>query len=153
MNVALVFYYDVFWRACDWYTNRAHNLNVRTNACACAHAQAYADSRIIKDCYICFPYVRAAASAARASVRTSVRTFARTTVSGTGSTAYPCPNPREFSIVCKVWTLRVQTHESMQILYEYLAAETQMNDGCVYGGTLRDAKREPLATRSGFFCN
>ena len=28
-----------------------------------------------------------------------------------------------------------------------------MNDGCVYGGTLRDAKREPLATRSGFFCN
>ena len=35
-------FYDVFWRACDWYTNRAHNLHVRTNACACAHAQAHA---------------------------------------------------------------------------------------------------------------
>ena len=94
---ALVFY-DVFWRACDWYTNCAHNLHVRTNACACAHAQAHADLRIIKDYYFCFPYVRAAASAARASVRTGVRTFARTTVSGTGSTAYPCPNPREPSV-------------------------------------------------------
>ena len=64
----------------------------------CAHAQAHADLRIIKDYYFCFPYVRAAASAARASMRTGVRTFARTTVSGTGLTAYPCPNPREPSV-------------------------------------------------------
>ena len=53
-GVTLVFY-DVFWRACDWYTNRAraHNLHVRTYARACAHAQAHADLRIFKDCYFC----------------------------------------------------------------------------------------------------
>ena len=39
-------FYGVFWRVCDWYTNRAHNLHVRTNACACAHAQAHADLSI-----------------------------------------------------------------------------------------------------------
>ena len=71
------------------------------------------------DYHFCFPYVRAAASAARASVRTGVRTFARTTVSGTGSTAYPCPNPREPSVSLAEFGryIRVHTHESMQILY------------------------------------
>ena len=36
-------FYDVFWRACDWYTNRAHNLHVRTNACARTGARRFKD--------------------------------------------------------------------------------------------------------------
>ena len=142
-------FYDVFWRARDWYTNRAHNLHVRTNACACAHAQAHADLRIIKDYYFCFPYVRAAASAARASVRA----LSHVRRSRTRINRVPLSKSSgTFSIVCSVWT-STDARVDANTVPNFRDTVTQMNDGCVYGGTLRDAKREPLATRSGFFCN
>ena len=132
-GVTLVFY-DVFWRACDWYTNRAraHNLHVRTNARACAHAQAHAALRIFKDCYFCiggsrcpqstltirnfslslslslFLFSLCACGGERgARIRAHWRAHFRT-YDGLGDRINRVPLSRSsgtFSIVCKVWTL------------------------------------------------